>query len=393
MQCKSFAPSIALIGNKKDLEHLRKVGEEDGRCLAEKHGAEFWEVSASEDYNSTFIPLNSLIVESFKNGKSTIPNSLNSSPSSSGNETIGLSSMNAEEIAKLLQRKSDSCYDAPTNANSFETEYMTKDNDDVNNNSLLPDNNSPIINTKRRRKYLREPKRATDKSTKKITPPSLTPPTTPNGYVNNYSHSNSNITIEVTGTGSDGVTSPIKRNNRSQSWTKTDKKRVIQRKTTEQKYNSSVNPSIPKSRSFTDLKTLEKDSAHSTPRPIVSCKSAILLTAENEVDENPGDTLNNKVNASSGSLLKTSKSVTTLNFSKFTSMEGTVNYWNKLRKERRKLLTLSLEQVYDNNNAPVKIIESGDKSPVNPNLRNIGKKSVRRKISSIFRPRSISGSP
>lgn len=42
-------PKIYLIGNKKDLENRRVVPESDGRALAEKFGAKFFEVSAKED--------------------------------------------------------------------------------------------------------------------------------------------------------------------------------------------------------------------------------------------------------------------------------------------------------------------------------------------------------
>ena len=58
-------PDIALIGNKSDLEHLRHVQHKDGKKLADKYGAGFWETSASESYDSLSRPLTSLIVNSF----------------------------------------------------------------------------------------------------------------------------------------------------------------------------------------------------------------------------------------------------------------------------------------------------------------------------------------
>lgn len=394
MQCNRLAPSIALLGNKADLEHLRKVGEEDGRNLAEKHGAEFYEVSASEDYSSTSTPLNSLIVESFlnvKNSRSATPSSDKGSPASSGNETKRLSLINVEEIAKLLRRKSEPIYDADIvkSINSFESHYNGKDNED-GNNLASNNNNSPLVNTiKRRRRHLN--KRHSEKSLKKMSPPSSstpstpTSPTPPNGLVNNQLATN--ITIEVTDTASDGIPSPGREHSRSQSWSKNDKKRVIHRKTTEEK----VSTSMPKSRSFSDLKTLVKDDVEE-PRRIVTCKSAVLLTTDDIDDNNiEDDKLNDKENITSGRLVK---SPSQSSISKFMSVENSKNYWNKLKKDKRKMLTLSLEQVYDANHLPVKIADAGEKSPINGNfngLRHMGKLSVRRKISSMFRPRSIVG--
>ena len=63
------SPSIALIGNKCDLEHLRNVKHKDGKQLAEKYGAKFWETSASESYDSLSSPLTSLIVNSYLKSK------------------------------------------------------------------------------------------------------------------------------------------------------------------------------------------------------------------------------------------------------------------------------------------------------------------------------------
>eukprot|EP00111_Clytia_hemisphaerica_P023358 TCONS_00068771-protein len=59
--------SIGLIGNKKDLNHLREVSLREAKELANKHGANFWEVSASDDFHSTHAPLNSMVVEAYLN--------------------------------------------------------------------------------------------------------------------------------------------------------------------------------------------------------------------------------------------------------------------------------------------------------------------------------------
>ena len=42
-----------IIGNKKDLHHLRQVTNEQGKKLAEKYCCPFYEISASEGYHET----------------------------------------------------------------------------------------------------------------------------------------------------------------------------------------------------------------------------------------------------------------------------------------------------------------------------------------------------
>ena len=58
-------PTFAILANKQDICHRREVATEEGRNLALKHGASFYEVSASRDYDNIFIPLNTLIVQNY----------------------------------------------------------------------------------------------------------------------------------------------------------------------------------------------------------------------------------------------------------------------------------------------------------------------------------------
>jgi len=59
------SPTFSILANKQDVCHRREVGTEEGRKLALKHGASFYEVSAAQDYDNIFIPLNTLIVQNF----------------------------------------------------------------------------------------------------------------------------------------------------------------------------------------------------------------------------------------------------------------------------------------------------------------------------------------
>ncbi|KXJ26412.1 ras-related and estrogen-regulated growth inhibitor [Exaiptasia diaphana] len=51
---------VALIGNKTDLDHFRKVTKEEGKSAAEQLGCMFYEVSAAENYENVQVALNSL---------------------------------------------------------------------------------------------------------------------------------------------------------------------------------------------------------------------------------------------------------------------------------------------------------------------------------------------
>lgn len=58
-------PTFLILANKHDICHRREVTTEEGRNLALKHGASFYEVSAAQDYDNVFIPLNTLIVQNY----------------------------------------------------------------------------------------------------------------------------------------------------------------------------------------------------------------------------------------------------------------------------------------------------------------------------------------
>ncbi|XP_066926970.1 ras-related and estrogen-regulated growth inhibitor-like [Clytia hemisphaerica] len=53
--------TFVVIGNKKDLSHLREVSKEEGKKWAEKHNALFFEISVAEDYHETQKVFNEII--------------------------------------------------------------------------------------------------------------------------------------------------------------------------------------------------------------------------------------------------------------------------------------------------------------------------------------------
>ncbi|XP_065670077.1 uncharacterized protein LOC100203437 isoform X3 [Hydra vulgaris] len=55
----------ALISNKNDLDHLRVVTSDEGKSLAKLYHAGFWEMSAADNYESTYGPIRAMIVEAF----------------------------------------------------------------------------------------------------------------------------------------------------------------------------------------------------------------------------------------------------------------------------------------------------------------------------------------
>ena len=59
------SPTIAIFANKYDLCYRREVATEEGRNLALKHGASFYEISAAADYDNIFVPLNTMIIQTY----------------------------------------------------------------------------------------------------------------------------------------------------------------------------------------------------------------------------------------------------------------------------------------------------------------------------------------
>lgn len=62
---KISPPALTILANKQDMSHRREVTVEEGRNLALRNGASFYEVSAAQDYDNIFIPLNQLIVQRY----------------------------------------------------------------------------------------------------------------------------------------------------------------------------------------------------------------------------------------------------------------------------------------------------------------------------------------
>lgn len=59
------SPTIAIFANKFDLCYRREVTTEEGRNLALKYGASFYEISAAADYDNIFVPLNTMIIQTY----------------------------------------------------------------------------------------------------------------------------------------------------------------------------------------------------------------------------------------------------------------------------------------------------------------------------------------
>ena len=58
-------PCVALIANKSDMQHMRRVNKDEGNMLSQKYGIRFWEITTADDCHSTFGPLNALIMEAY----------------------------------------------------------------------------------------------------------------------------------------------------------------------------------------------------------------------------------------------------------------------------------------------------------------------------------------
>ena len=425
-------PSLALIGNKCDLEHLRKVKEAEGQRLAAKHGATFWEASASEDYYSTFRPLTSLIIKSFLRWKKS-----SSSPSSSGPED--------DEIKSLLRR-----YNAPTNnsprlisAPQLPPDYRRRGSDDNLTNNVTAPNFSSMRKTIKRRKKLREFK---SKSMEKITSNSASSssssltPATPATHANNEFLAN-NITIEVTDTSNEPTSSKITRNGRSQSLPKSNSSSfssssgLIQRKGkgARKNYTSSKSTSlmgIEKSHSFTDLKTLQYLRVDSASSGISSANSELALTSgESGVELNTlgrssslnallgrshsmryssshgqlngssvskslsrsssvrhavsAEKLDDKKKESKGKL----KSLSTTSFTALDESKNEKNHRRGVRKDRPKLPSIFLfEKTRDHNGSSNGKVE---RVPDTKQCEISNSKSMRRKFCNMLRPQSM----
>ena len=474
------------------------IVQEEGQRLAEKHGATFWEASASEDYYSTFRPLTSLIIKSFlkwKKGSTHMTASSSGSSSGAEDKCPNLTeSVHDEEVQSLLRR-----YSEPTNNSSRlisssqpQHDYTRKGSDDILVRNLN-NSTSPIRNTIKRRKKLREFKSQSmdkpdvqkysslDKLTSKSASSSRSStPTTPS--LTSKTHDNarttydekfplSNITIEVTDTSNENdntstivetttttTISKLSRNHRSQSLPKSSaahhhhgSSRFIQRKGkggSSKHYNNSRNnnnsrntPSgIEKSHSLTDLKTLQYLSVDNSSSGMSSANSEMTLTSgESGSEMNTMGRRSNSANgllgrsqsmryfSNSGSQLNIFKSLSrsssvrqtasagrlgencskqeqeeqeegqhlkSLSTSSFSSTDENKNgrkLWGRLRKDRHKVSTFPFEKSLEDSSTPKERFDENngklervlDRGVYDPS------KSMRRKISSIFRPKSI----
>ena len=54
-----------MISNKNDLDHLRVITSDEGKEMAKRYRAGFWEMSAADNYESTYGPIRAMIIEAF----------------------------------------------------------------------------------------------------------------------------------------------------------------------------------------------------------------------------------------------------------------------------------------------------------------------------------------
>ena len=349
---KALGPKcIGLLGNKRDLSHLREVSQKDGKNLAIRHGASFWEVSASEDYHSTHTPLNSMIVESYLNTMTLKGNSsgkgLNISPFSSlkghydgsGPRTRSETSPNAF------------CFDSEDDVPLSPTEWGSEKRRTFSHNR------------KKLELKLNESKRTKKNSIGKTSYDNILAAT-----------DNNNNNNTSAGTPTDSEESPV----RTSSWSKNNKKRSSTRKSTEKKEGVSSQKGLLRSYSYSDLKTLQMEQTpDSSPQD--------CITSDCEIPEDQADTDVQTTNCINRDFLasldeqKPTASFTRLN--SYVDQNAQQVKSPRTRRERRKTTAVSVS-------TDLSEPEFSPKSPdVQSKFKRAEKKSVRRKISSIFKPK------
>lgn len=374
---QSLAPCLALIGNKRDLEHLREISNEEGKEIAQKYGAGFWEVSASDDYNSTFGPLNGLIVESYLNVVTAKNTDCNSNPSTGGGKK-------GQEETKLRARSENSTLTS-SNRSSIDSEledydskrkfgYKKQDDDTASISSV-----SSLKDSKKKKKASLElhlKKADNEKPKKKFS-------------VGKYSLDSFPLYEDNSNMDSQSVEEDVFLEQiRSNSWSKKDKKRSSNRKSTE---NKSATPKLIKSRSYSDLKSLEKEqeNAKDESSPLTRVKKLA-----NEIDKHGGYKERNEAEQNlltPAALLSPGEKPMTSSFSKLTSysmneIAKSVKASPKPRRERKNVFAGSPLDENDNENSVLNNNFEIEKVPMKLK-RNEQKKSVRRKLSAIFRPK------
>lgn len=361
-------PNLAVIGNKKDLDHLREVSNKQGKSLAKKHGAGFWEVSASDDYHSTFGPLNSLIVESYLSVitlKNTDTNASTSAPGSLKKQG---------ENGKLNTTKNEIC------------EYDSIDSD-CDDEMTSPTTKWPLETRKMRTNYTTDRKKLElkldengngSRRVKKVSVGKLS--------LDNFlvADTNNNYNLDTPDPRNETL---FEEPQRTSSWSKKDKKRSSIRRGSEKKNNSKENnnqSSLKKSHSYSDLASWEKEQTTEEEPP--KNESRVQKLAK-EIDDNNGykeRTGADAAFATPGAMLSPGKTAETSSFTKISSFQTQEQVKSpRIRKERRK--TTGLVVLNETTDTEFNFPKSPDTERGPMKFKRAEKKSVRRKISSIFR--------
>lgn len=368
-------PCLAVIANKRDLEHLREIPNHEGKSLAKKHGAGFWEVSASEDYHSTFGPLNSLIVESYLNVLTVKNTDKNSSTSAPG-------SLKGHDAPRI----------------SRQNDIFTFDNVDIDCEEDLssPTTNWPLEKRKMRTNFTTDRKRLELKldENKRVKKVSVGKLSLDNFLItDNDDNNNNNYNTDSPDWRNEDILyeeQPV----RTSSWSKKDKKRSSIRKSSDKKgvsrNRSQPGSSLQKSHSYSDLVSWEKEQGtEGTPEENATRVQALAQ----EIDDNNGYKERSGTDAAfatPNAMLSPEKSTETSSFTKISSFQSNEPAKSpRIRKERRKttgLMVLNETSPTDNEfNFP----RSPDTDRGPSKFKRGEKKSVRRKISSIFRPKIV----
>ena len=424
--------TVGLLANKRDLAHLREVSTKQGKALARKHGSNFWEVSAADDYYSTHGPLNSMVVEAFLNTLTLKAVSGNSSSKSSSlivspptnlrslaavDETTSMNDNGTLMINPNLENDDEALFKITSpstpsfryTANPFDFK-----NTNTNNSSDKPKSSK---DRKKLELKLSNNSNGNDQKSKPVKKVSVGKLSLDSYLLDTNNNSPDSLNVS---TDEDPV--------RSSSWSKKDKKRYSIRRSENKKdkakakdreaANNKETKELPPTTTTTTKTTTEigvdENNTHSHANVTLRCHSCSDIkkwekegTPEREGDEDNISSNNNSVisgekqpetSSYNGSLAPNTEKQYTNSFTRlstYSSQEGGTGGDQlgplrspRTRKERRKTTGLTLKTAVE---ADEMAVSSPTKSPdivgqeLPSRFKRSEKKSVRRKISSIFR--------
>ena len=420
---------VGLLANKRDLNHLREVSTKQGKALARKHGAGFWEMSAADDYYSTHGPLNSMVVESFLNTLSL--KSISGGSSSKSSSLIVSSPTNLRSLAavdesdengilsnNVFESDEDALSLTPTtphfryksNPFDFNSKNTNTSNDKRKSfkerkKDLKQNNNNGSINNNNANNNSSDPARKV--SVGKLSLDNFLVDTN-----NNNNNNNSPDSLSLSTDNEDPV--------RSSSWSKKDKKRYSIRKSEnknkdkekdkEPTYKDTSTPTkeLTTSTSSSTTNSIDEKSADHTHAGVLKCHSCSDIKKWDKEGTPPKEDavgIDNSKNGvvvsgdrppNNGSLTPYPQRHPTNSFTRLSSYSSQERDGDQLgplrsprsRKERRKTTGLTLKTA-------IEADEMVLSAPLSPDIttndlpssrfKRSEKKSVRRKISSIFR--------